>query len=65
MKIYISNEDTNLIAAYDDVLYEYHDGSWHEIEFHYVDDNLSSEFKSLIPTSVIEVRVLNDVARES
>ena len=43
MKKYISNEDTNLIAVYDGVLYVYHDGSWHEEESWRTDEELPDE----------------------
>ena len=39
----ISNEDTNLIAIDDGVLYEYHDESWHEIESWSTDDELEGD----------------------
>ena len=65
MKKNISKKDRNTIAVYDGVLYEYHNESWHEKEFQSTDDKLSNEFKSIISTSILEVRVLKDVSKES
>ena len=48
----ISKKDINLIAVFDGVLYEYHDGSWHEKESWNTDDELSNELEN-IPKVII------------
>ena len=60
-----SKKDTDIIAVYDGVLYEYHDESWHEKESWRTDEELPDEqLMTKIDESEGQI-LLNNATKES